>query len=191
MKSILLLGGPAHLNLVQIQDGAPEFVITETPHDGDPLVQSFVYKRSSLRVGTHPPVEFLIPSHMEGNPADVAGWIFNQLVQALMSRHELGGQIALTLGFAVKDHDSERVIRAEVSAHTILHSGLIGEKAVDTQHHNFMIRFEDLYALVGEGTAEARIREGAHRSMYLALRPVIDKTVDLMLKHEQKPPPPR
>lgn len=184
----LVLGGPAHLNLVTLQEGAPELVVQEEPRDGDPLVQSFVYKRASLAVGTHPPVTFLIPSHLEGHPGDLAGWVFNQIVQALMGNHPLAGHVVLSLGFNVYDRDSqERVVRAEVRAHPVMPNGIVARQPIQRTDGSFRMDFGELVALKPEH-AQARFREGAQRAMMLALRPLVDRTVDQIIQRELKPP---
>lgn len=186
-SKFLVLGGPAHLNLVTLQDGAPELVVQEEPKEGDPLIQSFVYKRAALAVGTHPPVTFLIPSHLEGHPGDLAGWVFNQIVQALMSGHPLAGHVVLSLGFNVYDRDStERVVRAEVRAHPVMPNGIVARTPIQKTEGSFRLDFRELVELKPEH-AKARFREGAQRAMMLALRPLVDRTVDQIVERELKP----
>lgn len=175
---LLALGGPAHLNLVELGTDAPHFCVREDNPE-EAVTQSFLYKRAHIGVGSHPPVTFLIPAHLEGNPKDIAGWMFNQICQALMNPHPLSGKILLLLALSARESPGGdgRVFTAEVGAHVVQPHGIVGPQPLRKEQVSHRIDISELRLYPAEVVKE-RLRQLAHRAFDKA----IDATIAIVDK---------
>ena len=184
-RDFLVLGGPGHLQVIRLEDGQQTFEMQDEASKANP-VQVFVYRIARVGAGSHPPIGFLVPAHIDGEQKHLSAWVFNKLVQALMSGHPMSGQVLLGLNFTVSDREPHvRTIRAETRAHPIGANGIVRLAPLATHDCNKMIDNRLFIELKDvRGFLEATVRDAAQR----AFQPFIDRAVDQVLRNEKWKP---
>lgn len=183
LRNILALGGPGHLQVIQLGSGQQTFKMADASEDRNP-VQVFTYRIVLVGAGAHTPIPFLVPAHLKGEQKHIAAWVFNQLVQALMNPHPMANNVLLLLGFVVSSPDPHTVnVRAEVRAHSVGHNGVVRLAPIDFQRCDHRMDKKAI-ATAKQHLQSGYLRSITERAMTRALQPLVDRAVDQVMKHE-------
>lgn len=180
MTDFLVLGGPGHLQVVALEDNRDVFEMADVTPDRNP-VQTFRYKVVRVGAGSHPPIGFLVPAHLEGDAKHISAWVFNKLVQSLMGGdHPMAGHAVLGLNFVL----AGSVLQAQVRAHPVGVNGFVRLAPLDVKESCLMVEPELLRSLKDpRGFLETKVRMAAEE----AFRPFIDRAVNHVLNRGDWP----